>query len=321
MNLGYACINMTLGAQTPRITTNRSMVKKTFNERGIAYASELGLQNARDLFEIIKWNVKNGIKLFRISSDVFPWGSEYNLEDLPDYTKIANVLKGCGTYANDNGLRINSHPGPFNVLVSPNQKVVENTFKDLELHGKVFDLMGLSKTPYNNINIHCNGVYGDKQSAMDRFCENFEKLSDSVKKRLTVENDDKASMYSVKDLMYIHHKIGIPIVFDYHHHQFCTGDLTEQQALILAVSTWNKSGVKPEVHYSESKSLHESDSKIKPQAHSDYITNLPDTYNIDVDVMVEAKAKELAILPFINELTIKNVSTTSHLRAKMLNTI
>ncbi len=321
MNLGYACINMTLGAQTPRITTNRSMVKKTFNERGIAYASELGLQNARDLFEIIKWNVKNGIKLFRISSDVFPWGSEYNLEDLPDYTKIANVLKGCGTYANDNGLRINSHPGPFNVLVSPNQKVVENTFKDLELHGKVFDLMGLSKTPYNNINIHCNGVYGDKQSAMDRFCENFEKLSDSVKKRLTVENDDKASMYSVKDLMYIHHKIGIPIVFDYHHHQFCTGDLTEQQALILAVSTWNKSGVKPEVHYSESKSLHESDSKIKPQAHSDYIANLPDTYNIDVDVMVEAKAKELAILPFINELTIKNVSTTSDLRAKMLNTI
>jgi UV DNA damage endonuclease len=144
---------------------------------------------------------------------------------------------------------------------------------------------------------------------MDRFCENFEKLSDSVRKRLTIENDDKASMYSVKDLMYIHHKIGIPIVFDYHHHQFCTGDLTEQQALILAVSTWNKSGVKPEVHYSESKALHESDAKIKPQAHSDYITNLPDTYNIDVDIMVEAKAKELAILPFINELTIKHIST------------
>jgi UV DNA damage endonuclease len=321
MNLGYACINMTLGAQTPRITTNRSMVKKTFNERGIEYASELALENVRDLFEILKWNVKNGIKLFRTSSDIFPWGSEYNLEDLPDYNKIANILKGCGTYAKENGLRINSHPGPFNVLVSPNQKVVENTFKDLELHGKVFDLMGLSHTPYNNINIHCNGVYGDKISAMDRFCDNFEKLSDSVKKRLTIENDDKASMYSVKDLMYIHNKIGIPIVFDYHHHQFCTGDLTEQQALILAVSTWNKSGVKPEVHYSESKALHESDTKIKPQAHSDYITNLPDTYNIDVDIMVEAKAKELSILPFIKELTIKHVSTRKDLRTKVSNTI
>ena len=300
MNLGYACINMTLGEQTPRITTNRSMVKKTFHQKGISYASELALQNSRDLFEILKWNVKNNIKLFRISSDMFPWASEYRLEDLPDYTKISNILKGCGTYANENGLRVNSHPGPFNVLVSPNPKVVQNTIVDLELHGKVFDLMGLSKTPYNNINIHCNGVYGDKQSAMDRFCSNFDKLSDSVKTRLTIENDDKASMYSVSDLMYIHKKIGIPIVFDYHHHQFCTGDLSEQQALELASTTWPK-GVTPEVHYSESKALHEENSKLKPQAHSDYIKQLPNLYGNNVDVMVEAKAKELAILPFIGK--------------------
>jgi UV DNA damage endonuclease len=300
MNIGYACINMTLGEQTPRITTNRSMVKKTFTQKGISYASELALQNSRDLFEILKWNVANNIKMFRISSDMFPWASEYNLEDLPDYTKISNILKGCGTYAKENGLRINSHPGPFNVLVSPNPKVVANTIIDLELHGKLFDLMGLSLTPYNNINIHCNGVYGDKISAMDRFCDNFEKLSESVRKRLTLENDDKASMYSVSDLMYIHHKTGIPIVFDYHHHQFCTGGLSERQALLLATSTWRKSGVTPEVHYSESKALHEENSKLKPQAHSDYITALPNTYRINVDIMVEAKAKELAILPFIN---------------------
>ena len=93
--------------------------------------------------------------------------------------------------------------------------------------------MGLSRTPYNKINIHCNGVYGDKQSLMDRFCKNFEKLPESVQTRLTVENDDKASMYSVKDLMYIHERIGIPIVFDYHHHTFNTGGLTEQEALEL----------------------------------------------------------------------------------------
>ena len=199
------------------------------------------------------------------------------LENSTSGHTLYSILSLAKGYAKENGLRITSHPGPFNVLVSPNPKVVQNTIVDLELHGKVFDLMGLELSPYNKINIHCNGVYGDKIAAMDRFCENFMKLSDSVRKRLTVENDDKASMYSVKDLMYIHHKIGIPIVFDYHHHQFCTGDLTEQQALILAVSTWNKSGVKPVVHYSESKVLHENDTKIKPQAHSDYITNLPDT--------------------------------------------
>ena len=298
MNLGYACINMTLGEQSPKITTNRSMVKKTFAQKGISYASELALQNVRDLFEIIKWNVKNNIKVFRVSSDIFPWGSEYNLEDLPDYIKISNILKGCGTYANENGLRITSHPGPFNVLVSPNENVVQNTIKDLELHGKLFDMMGLSLTPYNKINIHCNGVYGDKISALDRFITNFKRLSPSVRKRLTIENDDKASMYSVDDLVYVHNKIGIPIVFDYHHHQFCTGGLTEEEALIKAVSTW-PIGVKPIVHYSESKALHENDSKQKPQAHSDYINSLPNTYGLDVDVMVEAKAKELAILPFI----------------------
>ncbi len=190
--------------------------------------------------------------------------------------------------------------GPFNVLTSPNPTVVKNTIVDLETHGKVFDMMGLERTPYNKINIHCNGVYGDKKSAMDRFCENFQLLSDSVKSRLTVENDDKESMYSVKDLMYIHEKIGIPIVFDYHHHKFCTGGLSEEEALKLAVSTWPK-GITPIVHYSESKSLHENNAKIKAQAHSEYINRIPDTYGIDVDIMVEAKAKELAILPFLKD--------------------
>jgi len=300
MNLGYACINMTLGEQKPRITTNRSMIKKTFKEKGLEYAGELALQNVRDLFTILQWNNRKGIKLFRVSSDIFPWASEYGIENLPQYKRIEMILQACGNYAKQNGIRVNAHPGPFNVLVSPRENVVQNTITDLEIHGKIFDMMGLEKSPYNNLNIHCNGVYGDKQSAMDRFCTNFERLSDSVKTRLTVENDDKGTMYSVKDLMYIHERIGIPIVFDYHHHQFCTGDLSEQEALELAMTSWPE-GITPEVHYSESKALHEENSKLKPQAHSDYIKELPNLYGNVVDVMVEAKAKELAILPFINK--------------------
>jgi UV DNA damage endonuclease len=299
MNLGYACINMTLGGQKPKITTNRSMIKKTFIDKGIDYAGELSLLNSRDLCEIVKWNVENGINFFRISSDIFPWASEYNIEDLPQYQRIKTVLSSCGNYARDNRVRLTSHPGPFNVLVSPREHVVQNTITDLTNHGKVFDLLGLDRTPYNKINIHCNGVYGDKQSALDRFCKNFELLPESVQTRLTVENDDKASMYSVKDLMYIHERIGIPIVFDYHHHKFCTGDMTEQEALELAISTWPK-GITPVVHYSESKALHENNQKLKPQAHSDYINNLPSTYGNNVDIMVESKAKELSILPHLN---------------------
>ena len=303
MNLGYACINMTLSSQKPKVTTNRSMIKRTFQERGVEYASELALQNVRDLFHIIKWNNENGVKLFRLSSEMFPWASEYEIESMPHYLRIKTLLEGCGHYAKQNGIRITSHPGPFNVLVSPNERVVENTITDLEIHGKIFDLLGLEKSHYNKINIHCNGVYGDKKSAMDRFCKNFERLSDSVKSRLTVENDDKASMYSVKDLMYLHERIGIPIVFDYHHHKFCTGDLSEQEALELAISTWPKN-IKPIVHYSESKALHEENEKLKPQAHSDYINKLPELYGNDVDVMVEAKAKELSILPHMGKFNV-----------------
>ena len=299
MNLGYACINMTLSGQKPKVTTNRSMIKKTFTEKGIDYAGELGMLNAADLGRILRWNVKNGIKVFRLSSEFFPWASEYKFEDLPQYLRIKTLLAGAGHYAKSNGMRLTCHPGPFNVLVSPHKHVVDNTITDLRIHGEIFDMLGLERSPYNKINIHCNGVYGDKQSAMDRFCKNFELLPESVQTRLTVENDDKASMYSVKDLMYIHERIGIPIVFDYHHHKFCTGDLSEQEALELAISTW-PDGIKPIVHYSESKALHEGNESLKPQAHSDYINDLPDLYGNDVDVMVEAKAKELSILPFIN---------------------
>jgi UV DNA damage endonuclease len=272
------------------------MIKRTFNEKGIPYASELSIQNVRDLIEIIKWNEQNDIKFFRMSSNVFPWSSEYPLSELPHYHRIKNLLSGAGYLVNKYGHRITSHPGPFNVLVSPNERVVQNTITDLSIHGEVFDMMGLSRTPYNKLNIHCNGVYGDKISAMDRFCKNFERLPESVQTRLTVENDDKASMYSVKDLMYIHERIGIPIVFDYHHHKFNTGGLTEEEALRLAASTWGD--IKPVVHYSESKSLHEGNESIKPQAHSDYISDYINTYGLDVDVMIEAKAKELTLLEY-----------------------
>jgi UV DNA damage endonuclease len=112
-----------------------------------------------------------------------------------------------------------------------------------------------------------------------------------------VENDDKASMYSVKDLYDgVYSVIGIPIVFDYHHHRFNTGDLSEQQALELAISTWGD--IVPVVHYSESRNIEQKDDKIRPQAHSDYVYDYIDTYGNRVDIMVEAKAKELAVLKY-----------------------
>ena len=295
--IGYACINMKLSNQKPRVYTGRSMIKRTFEQKGIQYASELGLQNCKDLMEIIKWNNEHDFKFFRITSNLFPWCSEYELKSMPDYEEIKSTLYEIGEYVKENQMRITSHPGPFNVLTSPHEHVVENCIKDLSIHGEVFDLMNLSRTPWNKINIHIGGVYGDKISAMERFCKNFPRLPESVRSRLTVENDDKASMYSVKDLYDgVYKVIGIPIVFDYHHHRFNTGDLSEREALEMACSTWND--IKPVVHYSESRSLEKKDNTIREQAHSDYIYEYIDTYDCDVDIMVEAKMKELAVLRY-----------------------
>ena len=120
-----------------------------------------------DLGRILRWNVENGIKVFRLSSEFFPWASEYKFEDLPQYLRIKTLLAGAGHYAKSNGMRLlfMCIPSPFNVLVSPHKHVVDNTITDLRIHGEIFDMLGLERSPYNKINIHCNGVYGDKQSS------------------------------------------------------------------------------------------------------------------------------------------------------------
>jgi len=271
------------------------MRKSTLDKKGIAYQSKLSLANASDLIHILEWNRWNGIFFFRMSSDMIPWGNTIELTDLPDYKKIAEALKKAGDFAKFHNMRLTMHPGPFTTLSSPSRNVVENGIKDLELHGKIMDLMRLSRTPYNKINIHMGGTHGDKMACLQRFADNFQSLSDAVKSRLTIENDDKESLYTVKDLMYLYEKARIPIVFDYHHHRCQKDAMSEEDALKLAASTWPQ-GIKPVVHYSESKALHESDSKIKPQAHSDYVNALPNLYGIDVDIMLETKMKEAALL-------------------------
>lgn len=291
MRLGYACINMTLGSQKPKITTNRGMIRKTFDTKGLTYVSELVIQNIQDLIEVIKWNHRNGIHFYRMSSDMFPWMSEYEFTDLPNFDKIKNLLSGVGVLAEKYDQRLSFHPGPFNVLCSPNESVVIKTIKELDKHSQIMNMMGLSKTPYNKINIHVGGVYGDKQSALERWCYSFNFLSDDTKSRLTIENDDKTSAYTVSDLMYVHQQTGIPIVFDYHHHSCHPDGMSHKDALTLAVSTW-PDGIVPAVHVSEPR----DDSN--PRAHHDYVKNEVNTYGFDIDIMMEAKQKELAVLEY-----------------------
>jgi len=326
--LGYACINMQL--RKDGIHAKRGLIKRTFDAKGLPYVSELCVENVRGLIEIIKWNHNNGIKVYRMPSDIFPWMSHYNFSDLPDYKKICTLLSGAGSLAKKYGQRLSFHPGQFCVLASPTPDVVTAAIGELDKNAEIMDLMGLPKSRMSKINIHIGGAYGDKKSALDRFCKNYLRTSPSVQARLTVENDDKASMYSVRDLYYsVYERVGIPIVFDYHHHKFCPGELSEEEALRLAASTWPP-GVKQCTHYSESRrreqtliveeflnksnitlnnigdfptmeTLYKDASKIKVQAHSDLIVDEILDYGLDIDVVVEAKHKEVAVLGYLNK--------------------
>lgn len=306
MKLGYACINKGLSEQpkSKRITTNRTMRRATFEEKGLAYASEVFLQNSHDLMKILQWNEQHNIKFFRLSSQIVSWASEYQLCDLPDYEQIERVLFECGLFIEEHGVRVTSHPDHFVKLASPDERVASNSIRDLEIHGELFDLLCLPRSHYAKLNIHVGASYGDKPSALNTFCKNFERLTEAVRSRLTVENDDRASLYSTKDLMEVHRRTGMPIVHDFHHHEFNTGGLSNEDALLLACSTWGDTT--PVTHYSQSRAVEHNDASIRANAHSDSYWLPVNTYGQDVDVMLECKHKELGLFK-MREMLLKTI--------------
>ena len=284
------------------------MVRRTFLERGIPYASELALKNVADLEKVIDWNVENRLFLYRLSSDMFPWMSEYDIEELPDYKEIRRRLAAVGEKARIHDLRLTFHPGPFNVLATNNPSVLSKTVKELQQHGQIMDMLQLPRTPFAKINIHVGGAYGDRPSALERFIKNFQLLPPEVSTRLTVENDDKANMYSVADLLRINEETGVPVVFDYLHHIFRDGDLTTEEAFELAYETWPPD-IRPIVHFSSSRRIFED--PLSPfTAHADYIYEPVNVFGHKVDIMLEAKAKEKATLLYLRQTTTHHIIHT-----------
>ena len=295
VRLGYACINMTLQSKFG-ITANRTCRKATFEAKGLPHVGSLFQENLEAIYSIIKWNVANNIFVYRMSSDIAPWASEYKFEELPNWPTCKALLEKIGKYARDKNVRLSFHPGQFNCMASHNPDVVRRSVIDLENHGRIFDLMGYPKNNWTKINIHIGGTYGDKSSTASRFVDNLSLLSGSVISRLTVENDDRPSMYSTQDLYnMVFKKSGIPIVFDYHHHICHPGTINEYDALHMAASTWGD--VTPTCHYAESATFHDRP-KAPIRAHSKYVVQSINDYGLDLDIVIEAKCKELALLKY-----------------------
>lgn len=288
---GYCCINLSLGKS---VTTSRTMRKDTFDARGLEYAGELAEKNCLDLEKIVKWNHEHNVSVFRISSVLFPWQSEYEFDQLPNIVEIREILSRIGKFCNSVNQRLSFHPSHFCCLGSNNDRVCASSAKELIAHANIMDMLEQPRNHMAKINIHVGGAGCDK-----KWCENFEKLPDNCRSRITVENDDRESLYNTSMLHeLVYKRVGCPIVFDSLHYSCGPKDIEYNAAFELALSTWPE-GERPMCHHSNSRRM--QDIAERKSAHSDYYFTPFCSVGKNVDVALECKMKDLGLLDYIRK--------------------
>ncbi|MDT8377291.1 MAG: UV DNA damage repair endonuclease UvsE [Desulfotignum sp.] len=256
----------------------------------------LCVHNAQSLQKALVFCRENRIGAFRINSQILPLKTHpdvgYDMFDLPGAEDIVASFKACGEFCMAHDIRTTFHPDQFIILSSPNPDVVQRSIADLVYQAQVAEWVNADV-----INIHAGGVYGDKPSALSRLAEAIEILPDPVRKRLTLENDDRS--YTPQDLFPVCRNLNIPLVYDVHHHRCLQDDLSVEAATDQSLETWDR---EPLFHISSPK---DGWSGPDPRKHHDYIDirDLPkDWLSMDITVEVEAKAKELAIKKLMADL-------------------
>lgn len=296
IRFGLCCqfANVPIKFRTTTVTASARLSR----EASLAKLADLCSVNAEALLDALKWCHANGIGCFRVNSQILPIKTHpeqgYRMEELPGCDDIISKFKACGEFVNQNGMRTCFHPDQFVVPGSPDERIVANSIAELEYQAEVAEWIRADV-----LNIHGGGAYGDKSVALARFEQNLERMSDRVRTRLTLENDDRT--YTPEDLLPICRRAGIPLVYDAHHHR-CAGDgLSIEEATTLAVGTWNR---EPMFHIS---SPIEGWNGPRPERHHDYIAveDFPNCWRgMNLTVEVEAKAKELAVLRLMKDLTL-----------------
>jgi UV DNA damage endonuclease len=273
----------------------RTMTYKSFSSKpkieSLEKLSDIVRNNFNTTEKIIRHCSAVGIKGYRISSDLVPIINHpevmLNISDLPNYKLIQYEINKVGKAIKETGLRISAHPSEYISLTSDDSRVINNSINDLELHARIFDLLELENNTFNPLNIHCRKD-GDPQEISDKFKKNFELLSDRVKNRLVLENNDNAKgVWSVKNL--IKYFPEYSITFDTLHHKILSDGYSDEEAFNAAYDTWK---FEPIFHYSEGKD--------NTRAHKDMAENLPESYGKNVIWDVELKGKDYAILEMIN---------------------
>lgn len=295
MNLSLCCISNVLAEQGHKF---RTMTYKSFSskprEESLEKLSSIISNNFSVTEKIIRHCASSGIKGYRLSSDLCPVIKHpdvmLNLEDLPNYGFIKYEIDKVKKAIKDTGIRVSAHPSEYITLTSDDPVKVNHSLIDLEFHGEIFDRLELSQSYYNPLNIHIRKE-GNAEELSKTFMDNYNKLSDGVKKRLVLENNDTGNTWTVANLKkYFYSDYGIPVTFDNLHHEMLNHDVSHYDAFYDALSTWT---VQPLFHYSEGKN--------GTRAHKDMAENLPVHYNEDVMFDVELKSKDYAILDMLRK--------------------
>ncbi|QUH27002.1 UV DNA damage repair endonuclease UvsE [Serpentinicella alkaliphila] len=288
MKIGYACISLGVNYKT-----NRRFILKNFT---VDKFLETSRSNLLDLNKILKYNIDNRIYLFRISSDIIPFGS-HEINTINWTKAFKDELLEIEKFIKNNSIRVSMHPGQYTVLNSPDQQTVIKSIKDIEYHCTFLDSLNVDYSC--KIIIHVGGVYNNKQESLMRFKQNFKLLSSSSKKRLVIENDERS--YNISDVLQLSDSIGIPVIFDNLHHNLNPSLSTNLTEILHKVSkTWSNLDGSMKLHYSDMAQ------NKKVGAHSDFVdtSNFIKFYNevlsFSPDIMLEVKDKDLSAIKCIN---------------------
>ena len=294
LRLGLCCIFRSEPIAFRRATAKHLLTKP--RKEQLRLLADICRHNALALEQALRYCKDHGIGAFRINSQILPLKTHpdvgYALQDLPEGEEIVKIFRRCGTLSRRHDLRTTFHPDQFIVLNSPDPQVVARSVADLVYHAEVANWVHADV-----INLHGGGVYGDKPSALARLSEAIVGLPAGVRRRLTLENDDRS--FTPSDLLPVCRATGTPLVYDVHHHRCLPDGLSVAQATAAALDTWRR---EPLFHLSTPlNGWKTGDSR----PHHDFIdpVDFPrEWHGLDITVEVEAKAKEEAVLKLAAEL-------------------
>lgn len=293
MSIGYACL--TVGVPNTGFRTCR---KANATEEKL---KELIHFNLNSLNNLIDYNIKNNIKLFRISSDIIPFGSS-PVNTLAWWELFKPQFEQIGSKIKSSGMRVSMHPGQYTVLNSPDEDVVSRAVEDLNYHTRFLDSLGVG--PAHKIILHIGGVYQEKEKAMERFVKSYQTLlSDAIKKRLVIENDDRS--YTVSEVLIISQSTGAPVIYDNLHNAINTSDITKDDAywIELTRKTWKPEDGRQKIHYSQQSPMNRIGAHTKTIVIEPFLDFYHQVSREDLDIMLEVKDKNLSAVKCITATT------------------